>query len=284
MKQRFRAIKNIPWVGMVAALSVLITGSWAADVLKGDMLFSNWFPLLKEHQILVMIGTLLLFLASFLFLYKHKADFLGVQELSHQLCDPHEGLILLLTDPNFSPPDNNHPWYITKGGITVCVKGDSLDEDINELEKLKSTSPYNYWNWQQILRGLQPHQSSLKQVYLIGSDKSSGYYEHAKRFVESYFKGRGISVKKLEEPINFEDFPKLVRAIKKAVDVFKESGIKEKDIIIDVTGGQKTASIAAAAVTLNSEVTFQYVQTAGRNGKYDVLAYDVTVRSSISAD
>ncbi len=284
MKQKFRAIKNIPWTGIAAALSTLITGSWTADGLKGEALFSDWIPIFKEYQILVIIVTLLLFIASFLLLYKHKADFLGVRELSHQLCEPHEGLILLLTDPNSSPPDTKLPWTITKGDITVKVKGKSLDEDINELEKLKSKNPYNYWNWQQILRGLQPHQSSLKQVYLIGSDKSSNYYERAEKLIKSYFIGRDIPVQKLEQPVNFEDFSKMVWSIKKAVDIFKKSGIKEGDIIIDVTGGQKTASIAAAAVTLNSEVTFQYVQTAGRDGKYEVLAYDVIVRSSVSAD
>ena len=40
----------------------------------------------------------------------------------------------------------------------------------------------------------------------------------------------------------------------------KELGYSEKEIIIEVTGGQKTTSIAGAAATLNNQVIFQYVQ------------------------
>lgn len=58
-----------------------------------------------------------------------------------------------------------------------------------------------------------------------------------------------------------------------------EEKISEEDIIIDVTGGQKTTSIAGALVTLNSQVTFQYVQT---NEPYNVVAYDVVIQSPVS--
>ncbi len=50
----------------------------------------------------------------------------------------------------------------------------------------------------------------------------------------------------------------------------------EEDIIIDVTGGQKTTSIAGAVITLNSQVSFQYVQT---NEPYKIMAYDVMIHS-----
>jgi hypothetical protein len=54
--------------------------------------------------------------------------------------------------------------------------------------------------------------------------------------------------------------------------------MKEQDIIIDVTGGVKTASIAGASITFNTQVTFQYVQTFP---PYEVYAYDVVYQSAL---
>ena len=51
--------------------------------------------------------------------------------------------------------------------------------------------------------------------------------------------------------------------------------MSERDIMIDVTGGIKTASIAGASITFNSQVMFQYVQT---QPPYEVYAYDVLTR------
>jgi len=74
----------------------------------------------------------------------------------------------------------------------------------------------------------------------------------------------------------------LIAAFNKAIDVFKEQGIAEREIIIDITGGQKTVSIAGAVVTLNKNVTFQYVQTIpDESGKHKILAYDVIIQSQI---
>jgi hypothetical protein len=52
-----------------------------------------------------------------------------------------------------------------------------------------------------------------------------------------------------------------LRCLQEAVSVCEKEGYDEDDIIIDVTGGFKTASIAGAMVTLNRHVCFQYVGT-----------------------
>lgn len=68
-------------------------------------------------------------------------------------------------------------------------------------------------------------------------------------------------------------------AINAIIQIVKEEGAEENDIIIDVTGGQKTASIAASLATLHNKVTFQYVQT---NPPYEVFAYDVISENHFS--
>jgi hypothetical protein len=59
-------------------------------------------------------------------------------------------------------------------------------------------------------------------------------------------------------------------------DYLKNQGLKEKDIIVDFTGGQKVTSVVAVSVTFNRKITSQYVQTGDPWG---VIGYDVVVES-----
>ena len=69
----------------------------------------------------------------------------------------------------------------------------------------------------------------------------------------------------------------MVQHIQETIDKQKKGGqgkvkFTDKDIVIDVTGGTTMASIAGSSSTLNTRVTFQYVQT---NPPHEVYAYDV---------
>ena len=69
----------------------------------------------------------------------------------------------------------------------------------------------------------------------------------------------------------------MVRHIQETIKKQKKGGegkekFTDKDIVIDVTGGNITASIAGASSTLSTGITFQYVQT---NSPHEVYAYDV---------
>jgi len=60
-------------------------------------------------------------------------------------------------------------------------------------------------------------------------------------------------------------------------DLIEKHDVSERDIMSDVTGGQKTASIAAALATLHrSDLRIQYVRT---NDPYDVIAYNVVIQT-----
>ncbi len=273
--------RKFPIAGISFAMATIITGSLAADALKGEALFIEWFPVLKEYKILITTFSFILFALLFYFLYKHRKDFLAVKGLSQHLCEPHASLIILLSTPSLNiklPKTFSFPLKLidARKNKSVTLKGKSLKDDIETLNTI-------WWNWQQLLRGLEPHQSSLNNVYLIGS-KDSGrikgsfsFLDQASSLISQYFPS--VSIQKTNSPVDFEDFNMLVKNINKTIQKFKEKGASEKDIIIDVTGGQKTTSIAGAVVTLNSQVTFQYVET---NKPYDVWAYDVFIQSPIS--
>lgn len=82
-----------------------------------------------------------------------------------------------------------------------------------------------------------------------------------------------IEVKELVEGgINFEDVPAVFKATEEIYEIAAVRGVPGEAVIVDVTGGQKTNSIAAAIATLSVGRKFQYVSTRDK----EVRAYDVT--------
>jgi hypothetical protein len=111
---------------------------------------------------------------------------------------------------------------------------------------MRETNPV--WNWAPLLRGILPHlepQQMLRLVYLIASSKDSGQeLKVCKQLIETYltpFKIPAENVVAHPVGVPFEDQNCLIDA-------------PERDIVIDITGGQKPTSIAGASVTLNRNV------------------------------
>lgn len=127
-----------------------------------------------------------------------------------------------------------------------------LSKDIEALNTKR-------WNWQQLLRALVPHinEGKLERVYLIGTrDKTlpDGKVNHGSHrdlndcvsLLELYLgKGR---LRPYREGIDPEHLSEIQSAIEEIVSWAKADHYKDNDIIIDVTGGQKTQSIAGALV------------------------------------
>ena len=276
IKQWVRELRKIPWRAIVAAIFTVITSNWAASSLAGDVPLIRWFPYLENYSFYIMIGVVVLFIISSISLYIHRQDFFAIKSLAQYPCQPRPCLILLL-----SPPFRKD--VIIKdisGGTSFDIDGvripTNLTDDVDRLEGKR-------WNWHQMLRGIMPHQNKLKQVYLIGSKDEGdikGSYNAIKyaALLIKYYLPR-VEINKCETPIGFEDFDELMQSLNNAINSLRELGYSEKEIIIEVTGGQKTTSIAGAAATLNNQVTFQYVQT---NRPYTVLTYDVVVQSPVS--
>ncbi|GBD96755.1 MAG TPA: hypothetical protein ENG83_07435 [Nitrospirae bacterium] len=125
--------------------------------------------------------------------------------------------------------------------VDLSGKSRNIEKDIAELNKIS-------WNWQQILRGLLPHKSSLEHLYLVGSKGDNGSFkdlDKATNFIGKYFKN--IRIAKHDRAIDFENFDVLVKALEKTILLLKKHDLTEKDIVIDVTGGHKTTSICCFA-------------------------------------
>jgi len=262
----------LPWAGIFVAVFTLLFGSLAADGIEGNILFGGWLALMGLKienfflwQLTTTFGAFLGFLICLVLLYKHRSEFQTVRGLTQSVNGKaHACLIMLLSPPNkdiFEFPGSEF-----RISIDNVVMPTTLEKDIE----------YSGWNWQQMLRGIRLHSDKLRTVYLITSQGVGGKKgsfvsrDIAHGLITNYFPT--VEVHRHEEPVNFESFDDLTECLTSVIEHFKSEGFKDKDIVIDVTGGFKTTSIAGSVVTLNKKVTFQYVQTSD---PYDVLTYDV---------
>ena len=264
-------------LAFLLALGVLVSGSWIADGIKGEVLFADWSSLcdwfnLFRNPLYGLLGACVLFsLASYgLYLFRHA--FAPVQSLSKHLCDPHKSLILFVSTP--SPGTklacSGKEWTLSFADEKKITFGSDLCTDIAALDKLVDYR----WNWQQLMRAIRPHKNSICLLHLVGSEGQGGSFSHlhtCKDWLKGYLPD--IEITTNEEPgIDFQDFNAIIHHIHATIAGQKERPLqlRDSDMVIDVTGGTSMASVAAAASTLNSRVTFQYVQD-----HKDVYAYDV---------
>lgn len=187
-------------------------------------------------------------------------------------------LVVLLSDIEEKYRDSG--WL--PGDMTSTL---SLDGYIEELKKREIR-----WRWEMPLRGLRPHRRTLQSLTLVCSPQSIKQAPAFAGLVEGYQEFENLKVRvwcerddirSLVKPaiaadctaFNFNDVNVLSSAL---VDLLKYLRFKERmrprDIMIDYTGGQKPASVVAAAVTLRGELRAQYVDT---NDPDKVLEYDL---------
>lgn len=133
----------------------------------------------------------------------------------------------------------------------------------------------------QLLRAINFHKNTLQYLYMIASWNNTGkpcsydQREHACKIIKKYLPDINI----IFEKADFEDLEQLTKLTFDAINNLKKRELKESEIIIDVTGGQKIPSIAGAVVTLNTDVVFQYIQT---QEPYEIIAYNVDIQTPVS--
>ena len=270
-----RILKRI--LVFLLVLLVLISGSWIADGLKGEVLFSDWSDFFANRVWGLSMAFGVFLVASGL-LYRLRRAFANIQSLSWHKCDPHKSLILLVSTPTSETRLDDSPRTLHFRDGEKIKLSDNLDRDIEALDDLSKKNPSYRWNWQQMMRAIRPHiapEKRLLRLHLIGStgDGSFGHLDSCRNWLRAYLPE--VEITRDESGVNFGDFNAMVRRIQETIDKQKKEGkvkFTDEDIVIDVTGGTTTASIAGASTTLNTKVTFQYVQT---NPPYEVFAYDV---------
>lgn len=194
-----------------------------------------------------------------------------------------------------SPCDNlqqteNGEWQVMderNNNTPYSLSGKSLEELV------RNDSGLPKWNWQQTLRAAYYHGGHLQKLVLVGSLNGSGkkeYLDRADKFFSTYFPGKIVIMGSPAQSggnydprwqADFEDLDKLSGLLRNILRTLHKDTANYSDnkIIIDCTGGQKTASIAAALVTLDRpDLMFQYV---GNNGH--LIGFNVAGHEAASA-
>lgn len=275
-----------PWF---AAASVALSTGWAGDAIRETL--DIWFSGTSGTFSLSRCAYILFFLVSAILLYCQREAFFRprTRYLRNEIPEKRRHLILFLSNLNTDRGKFNNG---VPDGLTLS---NDLDADIKEMEDLKNKKPALYWSWEMPLRGIRHHFGVLQSVTIICSKKSveqvNWFLDICKRYDSLKDITFFILAKDTTELIStppgafdsargwdFESFDELSDAIWTLIrKLAKQHGIKESEIMIDFTGGQKVTSVVAAAITFNRKIKCQYVQT---NRPYEVLGYDAILATS----
>lgn len=210
--------------------------------------------------------------------------------------------------------NENKLTIINKKNETITVNSDELEEILIKSPNNDENSK-KFINWQMPLISiyrnikLENETKGIEQVWLIGSTGEKGSANQLKLFAKilfTFFKDRfdiyvydkkhnkdiKIEQEKLDSifsaenikdiAIDFERFEDVYEIFNKIINKIQEIGkqdgkeIKEHEIAIDITGGQKPISIAGALATLNRKTRIIYVNT---NNKTEIKEIDAIVQS-----
>lgn len=275
-----------------------IFAGWVGDVAK------DWFgggELSPADPWLFAIGLSGVLLLALVILTTGR-KLLGVEDIEESAGVAPRRVVIALLSPckNLSAPGSGEDasvWRVKdfrNADKLVSLSGLTLDQVIDPEFRLEDGSPLPQWSWQQTLRAAHHHGEKLERLVLIGSEGESGsgtpeQLDLAKRFFSYYLPDK---VYVLGEPqrdgagydnhwqADFEKLDDLRRLLKRVLKDLNKADYTDTDIIIDCTGGQKTASIACALVTLDRpDLMFQYVGTGPgpRTGK--VIGFNVVTET-----
>jgi hypothetical protein len=175
-------------------------------------------------------------------------------------------------------------------GLSLVNNGlQSLDDDLLAIKADNSR-----WSWEMTLQAIRYHigntdSPTLKTITVICSPESIKQFPQFREIVENYLKNTQIELKLLAKKdetycwnncnnsstnlcgYDFEDFDELTTALYWCIKQHMKEKIKEKEIMIDFTGGMKVTSVVAATLTFNSNIKAQYISTITSQVKgYDV--------------
>lgn len=125
--------------------------------------------------------------------------------------------------------------------------------------------------WEMPLKAIDYHKSRLSKVLLFTSSGAHGtsiMHGLFKNIVQYLYPGTIVEEVK-SGGIDFENVEDVFNAVE---DFYlSNDNVMKSDILIDITGGQKTNSVAAAIATLATGRNFQYISTETK----DVRVFDV---------
>jgi len=149
----------------------------------------------------------------------------------------------------------------------------------------EETDPKLMLSWRMAHEAIsaQIAEGSLDKVLVIASSDASGErkdgsFRHFEKFQSSLSVSTGMDKGKIVMAagypggVDFEEAEKLYRAMEDIYADLEKEGYENRDVIVDITGGQKMPSILGGVATLVEGRRLQYVSTRD----YKIHEYDIT--------
>lgn len=251
LAETFLGKKNFNWWAIFYASLIFIVASWLPDGIA-QLVRGEWFEGIYKTIVSLII---LLFIG---FRLKEAIKYKGKIEVIRESPAPVKALVI----------------FLSRLSMNKTLEDREID-DIEEAINNRSFSENFLLNktWEMPILSIKHHYSKLEYLYVITSSGEDGTFRLMgtfKKVVKYLFPS--VEVMELTpEGIKFEDIKQVFEAIEKFYSEVKEKGIREKEVIVDITGGQKTNSIAAAIATLALGRQFQYISTIDKT----IYSYDV---------
>lgn len=280
--ERFSAARHdlAWWLGQPLALALALSslllmqgGSWLADAFQWE----KWGnpeggPWLEETRL--WTGSVSFTLGALL-LYIGGRHFLPVRHLRQRpQGGARRGLIMYLSPLSGGLAVDREQGRILLNGQAKLTLTTDLDQDLAAMAGLPGNLPH-------FLRALQPHRERLRSLVLIASPGLSGSAADAETY--RWLATRYAACPPADFRVRvFETDPEQIAALHLTLhrilsELTTEEGLALAELAVDITGGPKTASIAAALVTLqNADLEFQYVST---RPPYAVSSFNMTAES-----
>ncbi|MGB9638805.1 MAG: hypothetical protein ACPL1F_05880 [bacterium] len=247
----------------IIILVFIIFSSWLADGLYQLILFI--LSIFKIENILffnkLIFIQFVVPLGFFIWLYfkiKENLDKLDKIKYTVKKVVPKDlkAIIIFLSKPNFNL---------------------DLLKNINSINDFKKEEIKNKKiNWEVpaivIYKILNELKKDIKIIYVILSYESKEYFIDFKDFIKRILELKEIEILANENPIDFENLETTIDTIDKAYELLNHKGLKNNQILIDITGGQKIQSTAGGFYASSYDRYFCYLST---NTK-ELHIFDVT--------
>ncbi|MGQ9569600.1 MAG: hypothetical protein ACUVUQ_01920 [Thermodesulfovibrionales bacterium] len=250
LAETFLGKKNVGWWAIIYASLIFIVTGWLPDGIA-ELIRKEWFQ--ATYKLTASVIILFLMWCTL----KKAISYKGKIEVVSEPPSPAKVLAIFLS-----------PLYrkLKPEDIKNALNKQSLSKE--DLEEMLEGS-----EWEMPVKAIGHHSPKLKRLYVLTSNGPDGTHH-----LMGLFKGTinhlfpSLEVIELRSGgIDFENVGEVFDSIEELYEKASEDGIKKEDIMVDITGGQKTNSIAGAIATLSVGRKFQYVSTRDKR----ILSYDV---------
>lgn len=247
---------NSGWQVVVYTMLFLLVAAWLPEGVSDNLeyLLSGSGRWSFNYKLTLSIIVLIIF-----WLLIRKSGIFNSKVVAYSEQPQPVKFLAIFLSPLRSLPDTSSK---SKEELEVALCDGSLD-----------SAMFSGTTWEMPLKAIQFHISRLQKVYLITSSGDKGTSQESPLF-NSFSKSLypDLIIEELTPGgIDFENIDIVFAVVDKFYELFKNEHCRENDVLIDITGGQKTNSIAAAIATLTTGRQFQYL---GKQSN-EVLSYDV---------